>query len=209
MTTTTTFYSSVDDARIQSEDGPVGIYSIAYTGAGLYIDNASVLYVGQNYSGTYYIINEAFISFDTSSIPKGAVIHSVELRIYVNGDYSTTDFTINALPRPWIIGGVGAGDWITGGDLSSYPVVGTLNTSTISGNGYYTFSNTDLMRNYINNSSYTYTDFALVSSRHTSGTAPTGEEYITFLGGLSSGTTYDPRLTVVWDRPSGFMGISM
>jgi len=145
-------------------------------------------YVGQYLqAGPVYGVHEAFVAFDTSSIPVGATITKALLGAQFGPDwpndpalYTWTNFTIQA--RSYPTGGwrptLALADWIPGENLGSYPLRATLDTARGAYNegrqnagGSYDF--TDAGSGLIGAiKKGGITELVLVSSRTVAGTAP-------------------------------------
>ena len=156
-------------ATSQYSDGATDGY-IVNAGGVLSLDTAlSHVDIGQ-YQGVSDEEYRAFISFDTSTIPIGAVITSALLKMYLDTDFSDTDFGVRVYLSNFTTLDTGDWDYYT-------TFEGTLldTASASSGNWYQTTMNPD----HLNTTGPT--QYELISSR--TGTAPTGLEYVMFQSG--------------------------
>ena len=118
---------------------------------------------------------ETFLEFDTSG---GGTVDSVTLKLWLGGDYSTTDFTVQVYAFDYgasIVPSVSpSGDWQNPTQLSALtPLLGSLNTSGIGSAGAKVIT---LSTSAVNLSGPTR--LIVVSDRTRSGTQPSGDEYI-------------------------------
>ncbi len=201
--TTATFYANTADGYLQSRDDS---YSLARAGTGASLGSsasATTAYVGQANDGApgfVYGCFELFLSFDTSSIPDGAGITSVTLSLYGETDASATNFTINARAYDWGAS-LTTADWIAGASLSGNTLLATFATSGFSVAGYNDFTSEAAFRTAINKTGTTY--IVLSSSRHEGNNTPTGAEYVKTWTANETGTSKDPKLTVVYSEVTG------
>lgn len=204
--TVSTFYSDAADGHIESGNAT---YATARSGGTLGTNSAiASLYIGQYKPGDYQCI-EGFISFDTSALTDSDTISNAALGLYGSGNFSTTDFTIEARVQDWGAT-LTAADWVAGADLSAKTRVATFATSGFSTSAYndFTEDGTNFQSN-VNKTGTTY--LILVSDKLVSGTAPTGDEFVGVYSADTSGTTQDPKLVVThaaasptsyqWRRP--------
>lgn len=201
--TTTVFYSGAADGYISSRDDD---YSLARAGTGASLSsnaNATTGYVGQAADGApgfLYQCTEGFLSFDTSSLPDGAIITAVTLSLYGDTDSSDTDFTINARAYDWGAA-LATGDWVAGASLSGNTLLATFATSGFSTSGYNDFTSEAAFLAAINTTGITY--IILSSSRHEGNNTPAGDEYVLWNTADETGTSKDPKLTITYDPPTG------
>lgn len=192
--TVTTVYGDTADTWIQSSSAT---YSLARAGTGsLTAVSAtnSTFRVGQYLSGGTYICSEAFIKFDTSSIPDTDTISQVDLEMVPNADQSATDFTAQARVYDWGAA-VDTGDFTAGASLSALTRVATLSSSGIGTGSYVTFTEDGTnFQSAINATGTTY--LVLTSDRMEANTTPAGLEYVDFRSADRAGTTDDPKLTI-------------
>lgn len=192
---TYTIYGDTADGDVRASSAAYSVARAAYPGVVHSGNSATYLQVGQElYLGVYYIY-QGCIGFDTSSV--SGTITSVTLDLYVSGDVSDTDFTVEARTADWASTVTGA-DYIAGGDISALPLRATLATSGITLNAYNSFTSESGFAASIGSS----VKLMLFSDRNRAGTAPSGAESI----GVGSGdrtpqATYAPRLTIVTTTP--------
>lgn len=204
---TLTAYSTSADGYIESNDYPgAGGYSVARNGTGNLIDGSGSTggYVGQSKSGSFSSVFESFISFDTSSIPTGATINSATLSLYGIGDFSTTDFTLEARVHDWGATMTTA-DFVAGGSLSGKTRVATLSSSGFTVSGYNTMTEDGTnLRSNINKGGITR--FVICSNRTVSNTTPTGNEFVTISLGATTGNSQDPKLVITYTNLQSVTG---
>ena len=125
------------------------------TGSGTTVNDLGVtITVGQQLSG-FYSCYEAFLAFDTSSIPDGDVITNVVLSIYGSADGSTTDFTVNAKFHTFT-NPLTTSSFVKGSDMASDTLFATLSSSGYSTAGYNAFTSTGGSLSGINKTGTTY-----------------------------------------------------
>lgn len=150
---------------------------------------------------TPYYVRRGYLLFDTSTIPSGAVITSVTLKLCTQYDGSTRDFNMRVINAN---GQVSPGTPPVAGDydrtkytLDGSKTVGTLATSSIQPADSY--NNISLNTDSINKGSWT--KFLLISDRDIAKTSPTStSEFIRFYN--ISATNKEPKLTIEYNLPS-------
>lgn len=181
-----------------STDGYVESNNATYATAaasGTLSSNTNNVYltVGQD---TGYVIDEAFISFDTSSLPDDAIILSAVLSLNRQLDESDTNFDVEVRYYDWGAS-VTTADWVAAASLHTHTLAGKLATADL-GSDY----NDVTLGNLDSISRTGTTRFLLNSSRHRQRITPTGDEYVNFYSTDESGTTRDPKLTITYVSPS-------
>lgn len=185
-TSTDTVYAGSSDAHIDSTSAS---YPIARVGSNLALnDSTTEAYVGQAIYYGVYQCTQAFLGFDTSSIPSTATILSATLSLYGANDYTADEFWVCARAHDWgadvttddfVRGdGIPAGqDWAfhTSGWASGAYNTGALATSAITKDGT--------------------TKLLVFSNKHRDGVAPTTAELLSF---AASGAANKPKLVVTW-----------
>lgn len=194
--TTLTAHSLAADAFLRSENL---VYLTARTGSSVTLFSSSPI-VGQTISGADSRVYEAFLSFDTSSIPDTATITSATLSLDGISDSSTTDFTIQARLYDWGTA-VTTGDWVAGESLSALPLLATFATAGGFGTGYNDFTSEATFKDNISKTGETR--IILCSSRTVNGNAPGGAEFVTFNFSDAAGTSEDPKLVVEYTEVGG------
>lgn len=189
---TVTIYADTTDAYLRSSDTT---YSSARAGTGssLTVTNNTNGYCGQTVVSGTYIVFEYFVSFNTSSV--GGWVTSATLAAYVNvDDTGDSDFTVNARANDWGPA-VATDDWITGASLSGNALRATFDTTGLTTGAYQTFTSDS---SFASNTA-SPVRLVLASSAQEANTTPTVDNkgYINFLAADNSGTTYDPKLTIV------------
>jgi hypothetical protein len=198
--------SGTDDSE---GGGTPGTYAAARAGTGdggLSAPTAmATLTIGQyrqsNPAGFTFEVDEAFLAFNTSSIPDGDTVSAAVLNLTSQNDSSNTDFTIEARLYDW-------GTGLTAADWQSAPS-GTLLAHRDTASGWTATTAYDLTDDaFAANVNKTGSTRLLLCSDHTTGnTAPTGPEAVGAYSADTAGTTSDPKLTVtyatasVWDGP--------
>lgn len=195
--TVLTFYPNYD-GRLYSSDASDYSAARAGTGATLVLDSESATNIqfGQALTAApEYTCGEAFISFDTSSIPDDATIDSVVLHLYGQADFSTTDFTVQARIFDWG-GALATGDWQDGTELAALTLAATFPTSSWSTAGYNEFTSETAFKSNVSKTGNTR--IVICSSRQVAGTTPTGNEVVNFWTVDETGTSKDPKLVVTY-----------
>ena len=187
-------YAASSDGYINSNSAT---YATARSGGGTIsaVTGAPNTYVGQYYGAPTYYVYEAFLQFDTSSV--SGTVASATLAVYIEGDTSTTDFTINARAYDWGAS-LTTADFVAGASLSGNALRATRATSGLSVGAYNDFTSDS---SFASNTADPVR-LVLASDRTESNTAPTGAEYVDWYPVATSGTTQDPKLTIVTVDPS-------
>lgn len=190
--TVTTFYAETSFAggRISSV---AATYSSARAGSGTLSEDAGVHEIGQDFVGDYYCY-QSFITFLTSSLGSDTV-SQVDFALYGQGDYSTTDFTIECREYSAWDRSLSTGDFIAGASLSSQTLLASRSSSGFTTSGYNTFTESGTnFQSAINGSGYT--SIICASANQTNNVAPTGAEWVRCRDADTVGTTQDPKLTI-------------
>ena len=205
-------YSDTTDGYIASSNTSTGAtndYAIVRAGTWLVADTTQTnLWVGQDW--TYDVendenslsVDEAFLGFDTSSIPDTDTVSAAVFNLTSSGDFSTTDFTIEARLYDWGTG-LTTADWVAGASLSGLTLLAHRDTASgWTGNTAYDLTDDAFAAN-VNKTGTTR--LLLCSSRTTAGTSPTIDvrEYVNAYSADSTGTTADPKLTVTYAAGGG------
>jgi hypothetical protein len=184
---TLTVYSDAADGLVY---GLNATYTTARSTAS--VADGTYLFIGQALG---YYCGESFLSFITSDVPDDATISAAILSLYVAGEQSVTDFTLEARLRDW-----GAtlttADWVAGASLSALTLLASKSTVGISGAAYLALTSEAAFATNVNKTGTTL--LLLDSSRHVAGTTPTGNEYIDCSSSEYAGTTQDPKLVVTY-----------
>lgn len=199
-----TIYAS-DDGYIDSSDAS---YTNARAGTGTKAanDSAATSYVGQRLDGSTRHCYEGFLSFDFNAFGDFAggdyrVPDAPAIGIYVNsapGTTAATDFTLNAYWLDWG-SSLTTGDWVAGASLTGVTKYSTDAHHAVL--DHYLVLAAVASPQVLNNTGpggINATDFVraiLYSSRHKAGDAPTGNEFLSFAGASTSGTSKDPYLS--------------
>ena len=185
--TVTTIYSTAPggDGRLLSVNA---VYATARSGGTLTAANGHL--IGQK-KGADYRCFEAFLIFDTSSIPDADTVSGVVASLYGQIDTSTTDF-VSALGTSTYNGGaVVTGDWVAGASLPAS--LATWNSSGYVAD-YNAFTSAGGFPAAINKAGNTA--LVLFSEKQRDNTAPTGDEFVQFYDADEAGTTTDPKLDI-------------
>lgn len=172
----------------------------------------SVVFTGQDKSGTLYDGSEGFLAFDTSVV--AGTITAATLSMYTNDTSQVgLTWTMNArdiaspLTSAWIdIPTISTSDWIAGGSVSAQTLMASVSVTTSTTQGaYLTFTSQAAFNDgtHINQSGLT--GLMLTSSRFEAGSTPTAGESL----GMDSdgtntvaGTGSDPKLVIVATAPT-------
>lgn len=189
--TTANCLDTTDDGYIYG----YGAWATAHETAYANNTGGTSINVGMNYAGGNYTIMRGFVKFDTSSIPVGATIDQVNMRLTPVADYSTTDFDVQICKCDW-----SGSDPISSGNMDSAFDANLAastdqvwrNTSGWSVGTSYDSPNLDT--SWINKGGYTY--YGIRSAEDYSSSAPSGAEYAA-LGAQDNGTeAFRPLLIV-------------
>lgn len=137
---------------------------------------------------------QVFLSWDTSSLA-GHTINSATLQLVLIGDSSDTDFTLEVYKQAWLAGGLTNSDFMTAAELTAASANICANLSTVGiVAGYVTFVDTGPGLAFAVVAGGT-TELVVASSRHRSGTQPSGSEWCNFSMAEDS-VGSEPLLTV-------------
>lgn len=139
-----------------------------------------------------FLAYEAFLYFDTSEIPDGAIISAATLELFCVEIQNASGYTIEA--KDWESPtSIDAGDWETRASLGALATRATLNDTDLTINTYETFIDTALAA-VVNKSGNTV--LMLATNRQRLGDIPTGREWAAF---QSATQANPPKLTVVYN----------
>lgn len=173
------------------------VYANARSGAGTLTASDADVFVaaGQLWDGVDFYCFEGFLSFDTSSV--SGTVTSAVLALALNSDASTQDFTINARASDWGAS-LTAGDWVAGASLTGLPLRASFASASLSA-GYNSFTSDSSFVSSVASP----VRLLLSSSRHEGNNQPVGDEYVTFKSSETTGTSEDPKLTIVTPDAGG------
>jgi hypothetical protein len=213
MTTSTFYADSVDDYIYSTDSG--GSWANAWDGATYTAIGGSGggnLAVGQTYDETYHLedpeweswwsydvaIYQSYVSWLTSDVPDGDSVTGVTASLWLTGDFSSQDFTVQAVSKDWGTS-VTTADWNDPYDVS-YTLLATLASSGIGSTGAYKdfTENSTNFQSAINKTGTTR--IALWSSRTKAHNQESNGvySYLSFATTEeATGTTHDPKLVVV------------
>lgn len=190
--TTTTVFAGTTDGYVSSTNAT---YATARSGSGLAANTTSDLRIGQSRPKDY-LVEEGFLSFDTSAIDDGDTVSAVTLSLWLTTDSSTANFITEAREYDWGAG-LTTADYRPGADLSGLTLMASIDSNGIGATGAYKdftseaafLSATGLKTGtvYLN----------LSSSEQRLNSAPTGNEFCIWESADTAGTTNDPKLTIV------------
>lgn len=175
-------------------------YSVVWSAtSGSYINTSSTSsYVGQDYFVTDAGNRDIYRSglyFDTSALTSVVTITAVDLKIYGQADYSTTDFNITLQQggttypsNPLVLGDYNKANYTT-------TSVGVLSTAGFSTSGYNTLSFNAADFAMVNKTGFT--KLFVRSSRDIAGIDPTGYEFVLYYT-YERGSGYWPQLIVTF-----------
>ncbi len=157
---------------------------------------AATIRIGQDKVSTNYYVYRGYLSFDTSDIPDDATISDVKLYMWVSGDNSATDFTVEIYKFDW------SSPVASGNQEANFDASGAAfdqhwqNTSDISVTEWYANS-TSLDANWVSKTGVTR--YMLKSSRDVDGDTPSGSERISVAS--PEYTDYKPYLAITYSEP--------
>jgi hypothetical protein len=191
-------YADAADGWVYSQNAT---YTTARSGGTLAADNSgAVTAVGQRLATSVYYCHETFLSFDTSSVVGTPDSASLELYGYSSDTDGVGGWTVNARAYDWGAS-LTTGDWIAGASLSGNALRATFASSSFATSAYNAFTAESTFKDNLANP----VRLVLSSSRHEAGTVPansttTGDaadERLIFQTTDTSGTSQDPKLTIV------------
>lgn len=163
-------------------------YVTARTGGTITVNSSSAADVGQNTGFTCW---EAFVAFDTSTIPDWATITSATLSLFGKAK-SGTAFTLEARLHDWGAAPVATDDWVSGASLDAKTLLASMATGSFSTSGYNALASDAAFLSSLNLTGSTR--MVVGSSRHRAGTQPSALEYVNFSNSQQVNET--PRLVV-------------
>ena len=186
------YSANTADAMVQGYDAT---YATARATSYASTTGGTKLQLGQRLFGDYEVYR-AFELFDTSGIPDGDAVSQVVMSLYLVTKHGTTAYDIQIKKYDWsAYNPVGAGNQETvyDGALSATldDNIWKASGSISDGNRY---SSGDLATSWVNKTGYTY--YALMSSRDSSSTAPSGNEFIEIASQDHATSGNRPYLTV-------------
>lgn len=191
MSTVSTFLATVD-GHVSSSSA---VYETMRAGSTLAATTASsLMQVGQRFLTPTYSGWEAFVSFDTSSLPVLIDVSSAVFSVRGSSNNSTTDFTMELRSYNWSPT-IQGGDWLAGDNVAANSTLRATCASTSYSTSYMDFADVALPA-YI--SSTPTLDFIVVSDRFRIDTTPTDEEFLA-VKTLEAGAGFEPKLVVTWD----------
>jgi hypothetical protein len=170
-------------------------YANARAGVAVVLGSGTNPYVGQRFAGGTYTVEEAFVWFDTSSIPAGATILSAEFAAMVH------PYTTAGTPPAWDLevrsysaGGwrptLAVADWVPGASMAaSYPLRAKWTINVPGYENFHVFADagSGLAGAIVKGGA---TQLLLTSSRTVAGTAPTTTYESVFLDFIRLRVTY-------------------
>lgn len=197
---TNTFFSGTNDGHIFSNDSGTYANARAMATSPSVNNTATVITFGQaDFGGPDYYCYEGFVDFDTSAIADTDTVTSATLSLWGQTDASATDFTMEA--REWDWGGaLTTADVVAGASLSGKTLLASLTTAGLSTSGYNAFTESGTNFQTATNMKTGTVSIILDSSRQTSGTTPTGTEYVSV---QSADGANAPKLVVVSSAAGG------
>lgn len=187
ITVTRTFTSLAYDGQLPNWDSYYATTWSSPVAAG--VDDANIYgLVGQEKVINYYVRRQCEF-FDTSVLSRKNLT-SASLKLYIEADFSTTDFNVTIQSTLAHIPMIVSDYWYNrfSGDY------GSANTSTITGTGYWTIPLSTL--SIINQDGTT--KIGLRSSRDIGSITPSGDESIRFYA-MEQGSAYAPVLSVTYE----------
>ena len=196
--TVTTVFGISGDGYIRSGGGGA-TYTQARNGINLMVNDSFFgsgnIVPGQEPNNDFVMLG--YFGFDTSSIADGDVVSAAVVDLWLVGDSSDVDFTIDVRQTNWSPT-LATTDFVGGDSLSSLTLLASLSTSGIGATGAYkTFTSQPAMLTATSLKTGVV-DMLCNSSRTIANNNPGGgnDEYVTFSGSAASGTTQDPKLTI-------------
>ena len=198
--TTTVIYADTADGHVV---GSSTTYSTARSTAVSADATLATGNVGQNKVSSTYSCFELFFWFGTATIADSDTVSAATFSLYLSSDLSITDFTMIAALHNWS-DTLTTADWVAGASLAAKTTVATLASSAI-GSGFHSFTDVAFPANIDKTGN---TRIIVYSSRHSGNNTPTGAEFVNWSIADESGTTYDPKLTVVHAPPTAIKKIN-
>lgn len=197
--TSTTFNPSYEGFMLSADNTYANAINAASAFSVSDVSGASDGIAGQafnSFAGLDYSCYEYVMEFDTSSIPDGATISQVQLKVYCwnenTKDYTVEAFTFNRGAS------LDVNDWQTSTELSSLTKLATLAGSGLSAGSYFTFTeNGNNFRNAISTTGTTKILLATADMRTATAPTPdTSSDWIQFYSYIDA--TRKPQLIVTY-----------
>lgn len=201
--TTTTIYSDAADGGVYGFN--VSTYATARSTATVANTTDTFQALGQKSGGGFsYYCYELFFWFATATIPDADTVSAATLSLYGQADNSTTDFTLTAALHNWG-DTLTTADWVAGASLSGLTTVASRSSSGWSTAAYNDFTDVAFPANVDKTAN---TRLIVYSSRHSGNNTPSGDEHVFVWMADETGTTKDPKLTVVHAPPTAIKKIN-
>lgn len=194
-----TFYGVTADGFIESRSAS---WSSVQAGASLNAqptDPADL--VGKFFQSGVYGVNQAFIGFDTSSLPDDSVVSAAVLSLYANGAFGALGWDLQAKAFNWGAS-LTTADWRSVSQWNALTLLGSISASDIAADAYSAL--TSYGSNFADHINKSGTTYLMLCTDHWTGIAPAGLSYAIIHFGDQSGTSKDPRLEVTTFEPPAF-----
>lgn len=186
-----TYWASDTDGYVSSTNAT---YTTARSGSGLAANTTADLRIGQSRPKDY-LVEEGFISFDTSGLPDDATIDAITLEMWLTTDSSTADFITEAREYDWGAS-LTTADFRAGANLSALTLMASINSSGIGATGAYKAFTSETAFLSATNIKTGVVYLNLSSSEQRLNSAPTGNEFLIWESANTASTTNDPRITI-------------
>lgn len=156
----------------------------------------NVLFIQQQRDGSTYILLQALLRFDTSSIGSDTIT-AATLSLYPQ-DRVGTPGDLEVYPADFGAS-LGVGSWVPGASLSDK--LASIAYASFANGAYRDLTSTADFKDYVNGSGNT--DLVVVTGKFSAGTAPTDVEAYAF-SSVEASSSYRPKLTIEHSAaPSG------
>jgi hypothetical protein len=202
--TVTTIFASTNDGEVLSSNV---FYGSARDGSSLVADSTAIIErVGQLIFSGSYLVFQSFIDFDTSAITDTDRIDDIQLQMFLETDFTTTNFECRVADFNWGPS-VLTSDFRSGAQLDALDpgsVVATRTMYTGASDVYVTFSSQAAFKTVTNIKTGTVKLILYSFEQVGLGSAPAGNEFSEWSSADVAGTTEDPKLVITHSIPSTF-----
>lgn len=198
--TVTEVFADTADGFVSSTNAT---YSTARSGSGLSANTTADLRVGQSRPKDY-LVEQGFLTFDTSAIDDGDTIDSVTLALWLTTDSSSADFVTEAREYDWG-GSLTTTDFRAGTALAALTLLASINSSGIGATGAYKSFTSEAAFLTATGLKTGMVNVHLSSAEQRLNSAPAGNEFLVWESANTAGTSNDPKLTIVHSA-SGITG---
>lgn len=197
--TTTTLFSGTADGYLEGTDAST--YAAAAAAADTVNTGDTIFSVGQEYAEPTYNVRQAFVPFDTSSIPETDTISAVTLSFQIDIDHSDDrEFLVEVYAKDFGAS-VDTGDWIT--SWGALTLLASFDSTSFATGVYNDMTSESAFLDAIDTEGTTR--LAWTSDQNRLASAPPGSpssaEWVEIFSADDIGTSQDPKLVIEHTPP--------